>query len=149
MRTAKSLIMILSLASASAHCGKTDTSTTPAIAPTIESEPAATQEPVPETEEPTREDVGEKTLAMLVKLVEISETHKGDCATTTAAFRETLERYKATLDAGKKMEEVPEDQRWFEENYSYKFNNQAMLLKEHLGACAFDLEFQKAMEELN
>ncbi len=152
MRQAKSLQIVVSLSLATAACGKTEKTEMPAVAPTVDTEgPNGLEGPVPvdEDRELTREDVGNDTLVMLTKLVEISETHKGDCQTTAAAFRETFAAYRATLDAGKKMEEVPEDQQWFEENYSYKFNTQAMRMRENLGDCLSDPEFQKVMAEMN
>lgn len=150
MHQAKSLLLILSLFAAA--CGKSDKSATAAATPAVDTEATRADvapEPEPEDATLTREDVGEDTLVMLMTLVEIAETHKGDCTKTAADFRETFAAHRATLDAGKKMESVPEDQQWFEENYSYKFNNQAMLMREHLGACMSDPEFQAVMAEMN
>lgn len=147
MRKATSLLLILSLSAAA--CGKSEKSETPATTPAVDTAPTADVEPEPEDKPLTREEVGEDTLVMLTTLVEIAETHKGDCAKTAAGFRETFAAHRDTLDAGKKMESIPEDQQWFEENYSYKFNNQAMLMREHLGACMSDPEFQTVMAEMN
>lgn len=150
MRTLRSLLLILFLPAAA--CDKSEKSEMPAASPIVDTAPTATDtdvEPEPADKPLTREEVGEDTLVMLTTLVEIAETHKGDCAKTSAGFRETFAAHRETLDAGKKMESIPADQLWFEENYSYKFNNQAMLMREHLGACMSDPEFQNAMAEMN
>tara|TARA_R110002096_G_scaffold16898_1_gene57568 strand:+ start:10648 stop:11106 length:459 start_codon:yes stop_codon:yes gene_type:complete len=152
MHKAKSLLILLalSLAPTAACGGSADTSETAATTP-VEAEPATAVEAEPEAEpaEPTREDVAEGMLLMLTQLVEISATNAGDCAANTTAFHAKFEENQALMQAGKTMEENPEDQQWFEENYSYKFNNQAMLMRENLGDCLSDPEFQKVLAELN
>ncbi len=154
VRTYSQSALIAGLLGAVAACGGSSSApaepTSPATTEPAEIEEDET-EPVaePVVTATNRVEMGEQTMAMLMELTEVQAANKGDCAATTSGFRDTLKRYEESLAAGKKMEENPEDRQWFEETYSYKINNQVMLMRDHLGDCMAEPDFQEVMATLN
>lgn len=97
----------------------------------------------------TLEEMGEQTLSMLASLTAQATEHQGECSETIAAFRDTFMRYQESIAVGNTMQEEPENRLWFEENYSYKINQAALLMRESLGECVSDPGFQEVMKLLN
>lgn len=152
MPFARSLLVMVLGATA---CGTNDASHTTASAPVAQdTDPTevAADAPVAEVEivvPTTREEMGEQTLSMLGALGALAKEHEGKCAETIDAFRSTLVSYQESIKAGNTMQENPENRQWFEENYSYKINQAAMLMRDSLGACVSEPGFQDVMKLLN
>lgn len=99
--------------------------------------------------EMTREEAGEKAIAMFAELNAIVKATKSDCpqmATDVTAF---VEKSKPLMEAMQKFDENPEDKQWFDDTYGEKLKGTMGEMMGNMSECMKDPAVQAAFESMS
>lgn len=163
------LLVVLASAFAFAGCSKDDRAAEEAPKTTeptggdtaVVDEPATTAEPATETDPAgqvppaapttatdnmTREQIAEQAVAMFSKMNEIVKTANNDCEKIASEFTTLIAEYKPVMASAKKLDEDPENKKWFEETYGEKVTGIMTEMMGNMSECMQDPAIQKAFE---
>ena len=121
----------------------TDPTTAEPAEPAGEVPPTA---PIGATGDMTREQIAEQSVAMFTKLNEVVKTGKNDCEKIASEFTTVINEYKPVLAAAKKLDEDPENKKWFAENYGEKVTVIYSEMMSNMSECMQDPAILKAFE---
>ena len=94
----------------------------------------------------TREQIAEQAIAMFTKMNDVVKANKNDCEKIASEFTNVVAEYKPFMAAAKKLEEDPENKKWFEETYGEKVTGIMTEMMGNMSECMQDPAIQKAFE---
>ena len=114
----------------------------------VAASPAPEAEPAGAKMSMSKEELGEKALAMAKGFAKAIEANKGDCGAMAKAMIAIIEANTEVIAAGKAMQNDPEAQKWFEENYGAKFAAEMAATRPALEACENDPAMAEAFKKI-
>jgi hypothetical protein len=115
-------------------------------APATEAKP---EEKAPEAAaEMTREEVGEKAVAIFTKMADSVKAANGDCDKIATEITAIITEAKPVMEAGNKLDKDPENKKWFDEKYGKQLEGIMTGMMGGLGGCMEHEGVMKAFEGL-